>query len=122
MLPGIHRMEPWKALSLLITFVVGGFLAPVVHRAEHAVEWSEQQAAAHQHGDSDEATLRSECADVSGDLQDCRLCQRNWIADFLPADGPWLFNLSSDQPVILDRPIPVPFQGSKSIRAPPAQA
>lgn len=44
------RRNGWVASFLLALFVVGGLVAPVVHRAEHALHVAERHAAAEQAG------------------------------------------------------------------------
>ncbi len=64
----------WPALGLVAVFVLGGLVAPDLHRASHAAEWAAERAAhaaAHHHGLSDRAD--TPCPPAVDDL-DCALC------------------------------------------------
>ncbi len=62
------------ALGLVAVFVLGGLVAPDLHRASHAAEWAAERAAhaeAHHHGSGDRVDMP--CPPAVGDL-DCALC------------------------------------------------
>ncbi len=78
-----HDISRKSASALLVVFLIGGLLAPVVHRAHHGHMWGAQHADAPetcdhtQHSDSFETTV----PDLLDD--DCLLCVRQ-----LHIDGP----------------------------------
>lgn len=62
------------ALGLAVVFVLGGLVAPDLHRASHAAEWAAERAAhaeAHHHGVGDR--VDTPCPPAVDDL-DCALC------------------------------------------------
>ena len=121
MRPG-SRQEPWKALSLLVTFVMGGFFMPVVHKVDHSAEWSRQQAAAHSHGDIDARSVLTVCADVETELPDCRLCHRDWLDRHNPERLPLFFDRSDTFPLLPAGYVPLAPTRATFIRGPPALA
>jgi len=121
MLPGFNP-ESWKALSLLLTFVVGGFVMPVIHKVDHSAEWSRQEAAAHSHGDFDARSVLTVCADVEQELPDCRLCHRDWLDRISHAHLPLLFVRGTALSFPEARHVPVSPHRAVPIRAPPALA
>jgi hypothetical protein len=70
------------ALGLLVVFVVGGLLMPVLHRADHGLQWANlrgdvtaAEACDHsRHGDGFEATLPAFHDDL------CALCTRPLVS------------------------------------------
>lgn len=82
MLQTKHDIRQARAVFLLTLFVIGGMLAPMLHRAHHGIAWAEQRAGSvcdHlQHGDRFEETLPEYHADQ------CLFCLRHqvWIAGF----------------------------------------
>lgn len=63
----LHHIAVW---GLLATFVVGGIVGPVVHRAQHAVERA--SASSHAHAAADVPVWCGEPVDVAA--PDCVLC------------------------------------------------
>lgn len=78
--------SPPAALALALVFVLGGLVAPGLHRAQHARAWAAERAAhvaAHHHAPAGTADVP--CAPAARDL-DCALC--SGLAAFALATAP----------------------------------
>ena len=69
------RLTPWRATTLLATFVLGGLLAPILHRLQHAAE-----AVGHADDGCDPSRAGWHVAYQALDEDHCLLCERNLVA------------------------------------------
>lgn len=66
--------SPVAAFTLAVVFVLGGLVAPGLHRAQHAAEWAAERAAhAEHHAGESHETADVPCAPAAREL-DCALC------------------------------------------------
>lgn len=65
--------SPAAALALAVVFVLGGLIAPGLHRAEHAAEWAAERTAHVAQHHTGQTAADVPCAPAVRDL-DCALC------------------------------------------------
>jgi hypothetical protein len=112
------------ALGLLLALVMGGQLAPNVHRAQHASERVAEQAAAAQactHEGHDAPVWHAGAA--AWHAPDCALCTvRLVVTPDRSAHTPTPLRLAAAVPLSPSRALPAVATGHLPIRAPPHAA
>jgi len=118
----VNRTRSLWAVLLLVTFVGGGVLSPVLHRAHHAVEQSATGDVCHPASVHDAQTPLW-TSDAAFDTSSCDLCATRVLVD-----GHALTRAPAPGVTIVERvafestPVPAPVAVRLSIRGPPLRA